>query len=76
MTMEQLAIQLLGLPAKARAILAEKLIASLEEESATGDLYALWVEEAERRLQEAEDGAVALLPADAVIGEARSRIRR
>jgi hypothetical protein len=76
MTMEQLAIQLLGLPAKARAILAEKLIASLEEEQAAGDVDALWAEETERRLKEAEEGAVGLRPAEAVLTDARSRLTR
>lgn len=76
MTMEQLAMQLLGLPAKARAILAEKLIASLEDEQLDGDVDGLWAEEAERRLQEAEQDAASLLPADAVFKDARSRLKR
>ena len=76
MTMEQLAIQLLGLPAKARTILAEKLIASLEDEQAAGDVEALWAEEAERRLKEAEEGGVSLRPAEAVIKDARSHLKR
>ena len=75
MTIEQLATELLGLPAKARAALAEKLIASLEEE-AGGDVDALWAEEAERRMKEAEEGAVSLRPAEAVLTDARSRLRR
>jgi hypothetical protein len=75
MTIEQLAIELLGLPAKARAALAEKLVASLEEEAA-GDVDALWAEEAERRLKEAEAGAVSLRPAEAVLVDARSRLGR
>lgn len=75
MTIEQLAIELLGLPAKARAALAEKLIASLEEE-ASGDVDALWAEVAERRLKEAESGTVSLRPAEAVLADARSRLRR
>jgi hypothetical protein len=75
MTIEQLATELLGLPAKARAALAEKLIASLEEE-AGGDVDALWAEEAERRMKESEEGAVALRPAESVLTDARSRLRR
>lgn len=75
MTIEQLAIQLLGLPARARAILAEKLIASLDDE-ATDDVDMLWAEEASRRLKEAEDGVVSLRTADEVMAEARSRLRR
>jgi len=74
--MEQHAIQLLGPPAKARTILAEKLIASLEEEQVAGNVDALWAVEAERRLKEAEDGVVNLRPAEAVIKDARSHLKR
>jgi putative addiction module component (TIGR02574 family) len=76
MTVEQLAIQLLGLPARDRAVLAEKLIASLEEEHAAGDVDTLWAQEAERRLKEVEEGAVSVRPAEAVLDEARSRLKR
>ncbi len=75
MTIEQLAIELLGLPAKARAALAEKLIASLEDEEA-GDVDSLWAAEAERRLEQAERGEVELRPAEDVLANARSRLRR
>lgn len=76
MTIEQLAMELLGLPAKARATLAQKLLASLEDEAASGDVDGLWAEEAERRLKEAQEGAVSLRPAEDVIREARSRLKR
>jgi hypothetical protein len=78
MTIEQLAIELLGLPAKVRAALAEKLIASLEDENAAGagDVDSLWAAEAERRLEQAERGEVELYPAEDVLAEARSRLRR
>jgi len=76
MTIEQLAIELLGLPAKARATLAQKLLDSLDDEAAGGDVDALWAEEAERRLKEVEEGRVSVRPAEAVLGEARSRLKR
>ena len=76
MTMEQLAVQLLGLPARDRAVLAEKLIASLEEEQAADEVEGLWAEEAERRLQQAQEGKVSLRPAADVMREARSRLKR
>lgn len=75
MTIEQLAIELLGLPASQRAQLAEKLIASLEEE-ASSDVDVIWADEAERRLKQVEAGEAVLRPADAVMADARSRIKR
>ena len=75
MTIEQLAMELLGLPAKQRAQLAEKLIASLEEEGA-GEVDAIWAEEADRRLRQVEAGEATLRPAEAVLADARARIKR
>lgn len=75
MTLEQLTIELLGLPAKARASLAETLLISLDED-AGGEMDALWAREAERRLHEAEEGGVNLRPAKAVLEDARSRLGR
>lgn len=73
MTMEQLAIQLLELPTKARALLAQKLIASLDDDR-EADVAALWVAEAERRATEAEKDQGRLRPAEDVLAEARSRL--
>jgi hypothetical protein len=75
MTIEQLAIELLGLPAKVRAALAEKLIASLEDE-AKDDVDALWADQAARRLEEAAAGTVDLHRAEDVLADIRSRLRR
>jgi hypothetical protein len=47
MTIEQLESALLKLPPSQRARLAERLIASLDEES---ELESAWYDEAERRL--------------------------
>ncbi len=46
----------LKLPPEKRARLAERLISSLDE-TADADADALWIAEAERRLQELESGA-------------------
>ena len=50
MTLEQMALQLLGLPASSRALLAKKLIESLDE-TEERDVEKLWVDLAEERLQ-------------------------
>jgi len=63
MTIDELESALLKLPAEERARLAERLIASLEEES---ELEQVWYDEAERRLAELEAGSVREVPAEDV----------
>ena len=64
----------LKLSAKARARLAERLISSLDDH-ADPDSERLWLEEAERRLDELLSGKAAGIPADEVFRKARSSIR-
>ncbi len=64
----------LNLPPKERARLAERLIASLDAES-DADAEQLWLEEAERRLDELESGKVSGIPAEEVFRKARSTLR-
>ena len=64
----------LKLSAKARARLAERLISSLDDH-ADPDSERLWLEEAERRLNELLSGKVAGILADEVFRKARSSIR-
>ncbi len=64
----------LRLSPKERARLAERLISSLDQAS-EGDTEPLWLEEAERRLDELESGEVAPLPAEAALKKARSTLR-
>ena len=47
-TVEKIALELLGLPVGSRALLAEKLIESLDEKQGE-DIEALWIKEAKRR---------------------------
>ena len=61
----------LRLPSKDRARLAERLISSLDAE-ADPEAEVLWLEEAERRLQELESGEALAIPADEVFAKARS----
>jgi len=64
----------LRLSARERARLAERLISSLEHE-ADADAEALWLEEAEKRLDELESGEATGLPAAEVFKKSRSTRR-
>jgi putative addiction module component (TIGR02574 family) len=64
----------LRLPRRERARLAQRLISSLDAE-ADADVDKLWLQEAERRLDELKSGKVAGIPAQKVIRKARSTLR-
>ena len=59
----------LGLPAEARAFLADRLLSSLDGEIMT-EVDAAWVAEAERRYAEYKAGARKAVPASDVFAEA------
>jgi putative addiction module component (TIGR02574 family) len=63
----------LALPRSERARLAERLIASLDENAEVEDA---WAAEIKRRLDAIDRGEVELVPAEEVIAEARRRIGR
>ena len=69
---DELAVELLGLPTQDRALLAQQLISSLDE-SRTSNAQALWLKEAQRRSEEIDQGAVVCTPAEEVFREARKR---
>jgi putative addiction module component (TIGR02574 family) len=70
----KLEAEALKLPPEQRARLAERLISSLDQ-SADPDCEELWIREAERRLEELESGGAEPVPAERVIGSARSALR-
>ncbi len=74
MTLEQMALQLLGLPASSRALLAEKLIESLDE-TEERDVEKLWVDLAEERLQGILSGKRPTQGAEDVFSEARRNLK-
>jgi putative addiction module component (TIGR02574 family) len=65
----------LSLPPRARAMLADQLLESLDAEDQKR-IDALWAEEAERRDQEIEDGLVTPIPGEEVMERLRARYRR
>jgi len=64
----------LKLPRRDRARLAQRLISSLDRDTDT-DAERLWIEEAERRLDDLKSGKVAGVAANKVIKKARSALR-
>lgn len=72
--LEELAIELLGLPAADRALLAKQLILSLDE-SGCADSERLWLEEARRRSKEICEGTVEGVPAQDAFLRARRQLQ-
>ncbi|MBX2991576.1 MAG: addiction module protein [Bacteroidetes bacterium] len=73
LTLEEMAMRLLGLPASSRAMLAERLIESLDE-TEDDEVERLWIQEAEVRLQSILEGKAKTRPADQVFREAREKL--
>lgn len=71
MTIEQLAQEALALPSEQRALLADRLVESLDA-AETNRLDRLWAAEARRRRDEVRQGKVQTVPGD----EALARVRR
>jgi len=73
MTTEQVENEALKLKPEARAVLAEKLLRSLENLS-DEDIQRLWAKEAVRRDAELDSGTASLRDAEDVFRDARARI--
>ncbi len=71
---EEIAIDLLGLPASQRAFLARQLISSLDE-TELEDVETLWVKEANARYAEIEEGTVVCQAAYEALKEAREKLK-
>jgi hypothetical protein len=72
-SVEKIVIEVLGLPAQARAFVAEKLIESLDSEP-SAELSAEWKEEVRKRCREMDEGRVELRDAQAVFDRAYSAL--
>jgi hypothetical protein len=64
----------LTLPTADRARLARELLESLES-LPSSEVESLWLEEAARRADQIDSGAVALIPADEVSRKARTLLK-
>jgi putative addiction module component (TIGR02574 family) len=69
-TIEQLTEELLALPSASRAMLAEKLVESLELDI-DPNIQAAWVAEVERRHNEILDGTVQPIEGDEALAQVR-----
>lgn len=73
-TYEEIISAALSLPPNARAMLAERLLDSLNSEDQER-IDAIWAEEAERRVRAIDEGRTKLIPGDEVLAKLRSRAR-
>jgi len=73
MIIKELETEIRKLDLKDRATLAKLIVESLDELS-EAEVEALWVEEAERRLDELEHGLVTEMSAEEVLKRARAAI--
>jgi putative addiction module component (TIGR02574 family) len=71
MTAEQIAKEALSLPSEARALLADRLVESLDP-AEDGYIHQLWATEALRRRDDVRSGHIKTIPGD----EALARVRR
>ncbi len=71
-TVELIESELLNLPPRERARLAEVLISSLDEDA---EIEQAWSEEILRRAEDLRSGKVKAVPAQQVFRELRSRLR-
>ena len=77
MSLEQLSCKVLEMPTRNRAILAKRLLDSLDsaqEQPEKNEL--LWAQEAERRYKEIKEGKTVTRPASVVMRAARERFKR
>lgn len=73
MSLEELEAEIKKLNLKERAALAKWTVQSLDELSES-EIEAMWAEEAERRLDELEQGLATEIPADEVLRHAQTAI--
>jgi putative addiction module component (TIGR02574 family) len=72
---ENVMSQALRLPREARALLAEKLLESLDFEEPF-EISNEWKEEIARRCREIDDGTAELIPGEEVLKEAERELQR
>ena len=73
--LDQLTADAMKLPLRDRVQLAQRLVATIDDE-VESDTEALWFAEAERRLEELRSVKVEGIPADDVFRNAREALKR
>lgn len=72
MRVEDIAEVALELPSEARALLADRLVESLDP-AEDGYIHSLWVEEAKNRLDQLRSGEVKGIPGEAAMNRLRKK---
>lgn len=72
MRVEDIADEALALPSEARALLADRLVESLDP-AEDGMIHELWKAESTRRLQELRSGSVAGIPGEEAFAALRQK---
>lgn len=75
MTVEQIVDEALALPSEARALLADRLVESLDP-AEDGYIRQLWMREAQRRVDEVRSGKSKTIPAEAALALVRKSVAR
>jgi hypothetical protein len=75
MTVEQIVNEALGLPSEARALLADRLVESLDP-AEDAHIRQLWMAEAIRRRDEVRTGQVQTVPGEEGLAEVRRSVSR
>jgi putative addiction module component (TIGR02574 family) len=75
MTIEQIAEEALALPSESRALLADKLVASLDT-AAFSRTDQAWLAEARRRRDDVRSGKVQTIPGDEALANVRRSLGR
>jgi putative addiction module component (TIGR02574 family) len=75
MSIEQMAEEALALPSEARALLADRLVESLDP-AEDGQIRQLWAAEARRRLEDVRSGRVKTIPGDEVLAQVKRAVAR
>jgi len=75
LTLDQLADEAMQLPSASRALLAERIVESLDL-AQTDEIQRLWAAEAIRRRDEVRSGHVQPIPGDEVLAEVRRIVGR
>jgi putative addiction module component (TIGR02574 family) len=75
MTVEQIAKEALALPSESRALLADKLVESLDN-AALSRIDHAWLAEAKRRRDEVRSGRIQTIPGDEALAKVRRELGR
>ena len=72
---EQITEEALALPSEARALLADRLVESLDP-AEDGYIHQLWIAEARRRRDDVRDGRIQTIPGDEALAQVRRAFAR